>query len=90
MHIQEIVHIIGPRIYDFLGATRDGCALPSTRALVLAMRDAATEIAACKEVQELVQVIVEAQVPRSELRDRLCLPDLLVDMTKIDTNGMKC
>ncbi len=45
-------------------------ALPSTRALVQSMRDAATDIAAWKEVQELVQALADAQMARGELGDR--------------------
>ncbi len=42
-----------------------------TRALLQSVRDAATNIDAWKEVQELVQAISDAQLAREELRQTL-------------------
>ncbi len=80
MQTQELLHIVGPRIYEYLGGFRDGIALPPPSALMQSLRDAATNIPAWKEVQELVEALSDAQLARGELGDKLYLPDFFVNM----------
>ncbi len=47
------------------------------------MKDSVTDIAAWKALQEVAQVITEAQSLRGQLGECLILPDLLIDMTKV-------
>ncbi len=89
MHIQELLHIGGPRLYKFLGGCHDSIALPPTPALLQSVRDAATNIAEWKEVQELVQALSAAQLAREELGDRLYLPDFFVNMPMTALEGMR-